>query len=84
MQLCAPQQRFLHDMFTIESNGKNHTGADICARHCKSNFEQPSYTFYLRDGGIGVGVGTALQIPSTMVFTFPASAEKSDALNTRS
>ena len=27
MQLHAPQQRFLHDMFTIESNGKNNTGA---------------------------------------------------------
>ena len=34
MQLRAPQQQFLHDMFTIESNGKNTTGADTSARHC--------------------------------------------------
>ena len=39
MQLRAPQQRFLHDMFTIESNGKNNMGADTSARHCMYRFQ---------------------------------------------
>ena len=34
VQLHAPQQRFLHDTFTVESNGKNNTGADTSARQC--------------------------------------------------